>query len=108
VSIGAVWLKEFSQLKEGLQLSDGKILHVYKKRVFEGTRFETAAMQASFVIVQPASNIEPAYDLKPTTSYKAATAQLTGLGLKKGQIDGKDRAIFETASPGNKIEWNLR
>ncbi|HET7897067.1 MAG TPA: glycoside hydrolase family 2, partial [Flavisolibacter sp.] len=51
--------------------------------------------------------MEPAYDLKPVTSYKAVAAKLFGPGLQKTKIDGKDRVLFEKASPENKIEWTM-
>ena len=59
------------------------------------------------VMAVHASAIEPAYDLKPVTSYKAFNATLKGPALKKGQVDGKDRAIFEKASNDNVIEWSI-
>lgn len=55
----------------------------------------------------PASSIEPAYDLKPVTTYKAVTATLQGSGLVKGVIDGKGRVIFTKASADNRLEWNI-
>ena len=58
-------------------------------------------------MVQPASNIEPAYDLKAVTSYKAVAATLNGSGLKKGQVEGKDRVIFENGDVKNVIEWDF-
>ncbi|HYE54062.1 MAG TPA: glycoside hydrolase family 2, partial [Chitinophagaceae bacterium] len=55
----------------------------------------------------PASRMEPAYDLKPVTSYKAINARFTGPGIGKGIVDGKERVIFKKASAQNKIEWDF-
>jgi beta-galactosidase len=88
-------------------LSDGRTFTIFKQRVKKGNVFESLDNADLLVFAQPASNIEPAYDLKKVTSYKAALATLKGPGLKTGQVDGKDRAIFETASPANVVEWNF-
>jgi hypothetical protein len=106
-STKANWVTGFSELKDFLRLSNGRVYRVYKKRAPKEARFEVEPRGSAFAMMQPASNIEPAYDLKPISSYKAAVATLKGPGLKKGQVDGKDRAIFETASPENTIEWNF-
>jgi beta-galactosidase len=103
------WLKDFATTGDSVLNSEGTIFKLYKKRFFKNDSVKLSVSQSDMysVFAVPASNIEPAYDLKPTTSYKAAAGTLTGSGLKKGQIDGKDRAIFETASSDNKVEWNF-
>jgi beta-galactosidase len=101
------WLKGFSELKTFIWLNDGTAYRVFKKRMLKGEGLKTSTGERGLVMVQPASNIEPAYDLKPVTSYKAAVATLKGPGLKKGEVEGKDKAIFEMASPDNILEWNF-
>ena len=55
----------------------------------------------------PVSGIEPAYDLKAVASYKAFNARISGPGINKGQVDGKDRVIFTKASGENKLDWDI-
>lgn len=105
------WIGGFEDTKTFNETSDGTRYAVYKKRFKAGDRVVvgragTGAGVAP-VMVMPASTIEPAYDLKAATSYKAVDATLSGSGVKKGQVDGKDRVIFETASPENVVEWNI-
>ncbi|MGZ3940313.1 MAG: malectin domain-containing carbohydrate-binding protein, partial [Flavisolibacter sp.] len=46
-------------------------------------------------------------DLKTIASYKATDAKWQGPGIKKGQVDGKERVVFQTASAENLLEWNI-
>lgn len=103
------WLKDFTDTKDSVVNSEGTVYKLYKKRVVKGEKISLEVSQSDLysVFTVPATTIEPAYDLKPVNSYKAAVATLKGPGLKKGQVDGKDRAIFERASPENVIEWNM-
>jgi hypothetical protein len=102
---GPVWLKGFSDTKESVHLSDGTGLKLYKRRILNKSFLEIGNDATKIVMAVPATSMEPAYDLKPVASYKAVNAKLEGPGLVKGKVDGKDRAIFEKASAGNKVEW---
>jgi beta-galactosidase len=58
------------------------------------------------VFVNEASSIEPAYDLKPVTSYRAAEGILSGPVSKQTAVNGKEQAVFtgnDTASIDMKI-----
>ena len=101
------WLTGFDKLKSMVKLSDNRIFAVYRQRQQRSWTINVPDNKDILVFAQPLSTIEPAYDLKPISSYKAAVATLKGPGLKKGQVDGKDRAIFETASPDNVLEWSM-
>ncbi|RYZ28270.1 MAG: hypothetical protein EOO10_10120 [Chitinophagaceae bacterium] len=103
------WLKDFTDTKDSVVNSEGTVYRLYKKRAVNGAKISLEVSQSDLysVFAVPATTIEPAYDLKPVSSYKAALATIHGPGLKKGQVDGKDRAIFETASAQNMIEWNF-
>jgi len=59
------------------------------------------------IVVLPVSDMQPAFDLKPVTSYKAVNAKLKGPGLIKGNVDGKERVIFNKSSPDNVLEWQF-
>ncbi len=103
------WLKHFNEAKDSVVNSEGTVYKLYKKRFAKGEKVNLEVSQSDLysVFAVPATSMEPAYDLKPVTSYKAFAAMLSGAGLKKGQVDGKDRAIFEKASADNLIEWNF-
>ncbi len=105
-SIHASYLKGFSNTSTYVELGDASKLLVFKKRFQKGEQFEWNSSNLLLAMV-PASNMEPAYDLKPVTSYKVVQAKWFGAGVVKGQVDGKDRIIFEKASRENAIEWNI-
>ncbi|WP_240410077.1 malectin domain-containing carbohydrate-binding protein [Flavisolibacter nicotianae] len=100
------WLQSFNATKALMQLDDGSTYWVYKKRMAKGERLVLDEGNY-FVMALPATSMEPAYDLKPVASYKAVNAVLNGPGLSKGKVDGKDRVIFEAASPQNSVEWQI-
>jgi len=108
------WLKEFTNTKTTIQNDKGDAFLVFKKRFskgqrlsLEGEKFPSPAKQKYLVMAQPAASMEPAYDLKSVTSYKAIDAKWRGIGIEKSQVDGKDRIIFRKASADNVLEWNF-
>ncbi len=107
-------LKEFTNTKSIIRNDKGQVLLIYKKRFqkgnrlsLEGERFPSPNQRNYLIMAQPAANIEPPYDLKPVTSYKAIDARWKGAGIGKGQVDGKERIIFKKASADNVLEWNF-
>ncbi|MES2894267.1 MAG: malectin domain-containing carbohydrate-binding protein [Bacteroidota bacterium] len=111
-------MKGFEDTKTVLETSRGEVYHIYKKRMSKGAEIRISGSENNppagandstrfVVIALPATTMEPAYDLKPVLSLKAANATLKGPGLAKGQVDGKDRAIFSTPSTANVVEWNF-
>jgi len=101
------WLRGFSKTPTGVQLNDGTFYAVWKKRVEAGESFSYEGNLNVLVMANPATTMEPAFDLKPVTSYKAVAAKLSGPGLLKSKIDGKDRVLFKQASAENKITWSI-
>jgi len=102
------WLKDFTNTNTFVQNDKGNVYLVYKKRYKQGASLALNSDAAGFLIMaQPASNIEPAYDLKPVASYKAVDAKWQGPGMVKGKVDGKDRVIFQKASAENSLEWDF-
>lgn len=101
-----VWVQTFHATRALVQLDDGSAYLVYKKRMAKGEGLVLGEGNY-FVMALPATSMEPAYDLKPVTSYKAINAVLKGPGLSKGKVDGKDRVIFEAPSPQNSVEWQI-
>ncbi|MBB1286500.1 DUF4982 domain-containing protein [Flavisolibacter sp. BT320] len=101
------WLQDFEDIREWVRLDDESALKVYRKRYGKGATLNLGGDGNKLVMAVPSTNMEPAYDLKPSNSYKAFNATIAGPGLKKGKVDGKDRVIFEKASADNKIEWTF-
>lgn len=101
------WLNGFGLMTNLITISNGRSFKVYKKKMLKGERFSIDSLEDGFVLAQPASMMEPAYDLKPVSSYKAINANWKGSGMMKGQLDGKDRVIFNKASKDNEIEWSF-
>jgi beta-galactosidase len=100
-------LRSFSNTKSLLQLNDCTVYTVYKKRMAKGERLMLQGEGDYLVLALPATSMEPAFDLKPVTSYKAVNAKLGGPGLVKTKVDGKDRVLFEKASADNRVEWSI-
>ena len=106
--------KGFESTNSVIQNDEGKTFLVFKRRFKKGEilSFGGAIMpepqDVDFIfLAQPASIIEPAYDLKTVSTYKAVDAKWKGPGILKGQVDGKDRVMFKNASADNVLEWNF-
>jgi hypothetical protein len=102
------WLKTYEDTKTTLETDEagGRQYRVYRQRFPAGT---TVALGASscLVAVQRASTIEPAYDLKPITGYKPATARVSGPGMVKETVNTKESLTFKEAS-GGAVEWTIQ
>jgi len=106
------WIKDFAGTNSFVQNDRGNVYRVYKKRFLKGELIKLNEqaienIEKYLIMAQSASNIEPAYDLKTVSSYKAVDAKWQGPGIVKGQVDGKDRIIFQRASQQNVLEWNF-
>jgi hypothetical protein len=109
------WLQDYEDTKTIFSNSQGRTFQVYRKRfaknsnIIFGPNENIQGSRASIytVFLVAANKMEPAYDLKPVTSYKAIAAQFKGPGISKGQVDGKERVIFTKASAQNVLEWNM-
>jgi len=103
------WLKDFSATGELVRTTKPRVLHVFRKRMVAGERFELPASGGDrpIVMIQPASDIEPAYDLKKITSYKAASARFTGNGISIQKVDGKDRVLMQKGGRENFVEFSM-
>lgn len=105
------WLQGFEDTKTTMEsdTAGGTKFTIYKKRyVKEATVIvgESGNNLNDFVIaVNPATTIEPAYDLKLVITYKAPAATLTA-GLAKETINEKAAVTFKKAN-GDVLEWNI-
>ena len=105
-----LWLQEFNKVGMITTTGNGFAYHVYRKRFEKGNVFvpgDALSHQNILFMAQAATNMEPAYDLKKLVSYKAVNADISGHGIVKGKVDGKDRVIYETSSDSGGVEWNF-
>jgi len=110
------WLKEYEDTKTSLALAQdgGHMFRVYRRRfpakasVVLGPNGSAPGKKplAYIVAVNRASTIEPAYDLKPTTGYKPATARVSGPGMVKETVNTKESITFKEPS-GGALEWTF-
>ncbi len=82
-------------------------MSIHRKRFAAGATvtldkpgYNTATLPMYIVMVNEASSIEPAYDLKPVASYKAAEGILTGAVIKQIAVNGKEQAVFQSNEAG--------
>lgn len=83
----------------------GQIYEVYKKRFAKNDTVSFRVHSNIIVCMQPVNNMQPAYDLKPTVSYRPATAVLKGDGLKKAIINERETIVFGQNQTA--LEWNI-
>jgi beta-galactosidase len=103
----AVWLKGFTNTKTIVMNDGGEEYHVFKKRYVKGEVVKPVPDQVCLVMAQPATNMEPAYDLKPVATYKAVDASLRGPSITKREVEGKERIIFQQPSADNTLDWTF-
>jgi hypothetical protein len=85
--------------------TENNIFSVYKKRFSKNARVVLSMDSIKGIFVMPASGMQPAFDLKPVVSHRAATAVKDGEGFVTEQVNEKETIIFgknETA-----IQWNF-
>lgn len=84
---------------------DGRKSHrVYKKRFAKDSLVNIGYNILAFTFVQPASSLEPPYDLKSTTSYRPATAVLQN--AIKDSVNGRESILLKAAS--SSLEWPIQ
>jgi beta-galactosidase len=100
----ATWLNNYEDTKTNIETDDRKIYHVYKKRFAKNSTLTLGENINYFVAVQPASNLEPPYDLKATTSYRPATAVLNN--AVKDSVNGRESINLTDAN--SSLEWPIQ
>jgi hypothetical protein len=104
------WLKDYEDTKTSLETTGAgtSTFHLFRKRFPANATVAFGPGSSPYIVaVNRASTIEPAYDLKPTTGYKPATARLSGPGLVKETVNTKESITFK-APAGNAIEWTIQ
>jgi len=102
------WLNAYEDTKTTLETdgAGGRLYRVFRQRFAAGGAVALGASPC-LVAVQRASTIEPAYDLKPITGYKPATARISGPGVVKETVNTKESLTFREAS-GSAVEWTIQ
>lgn len=104
------WLKDYEDTKTTVETT-GKhelILKVYRKRFEAGQVVDiNSSSDKTFfmVMVKAPTTIEPAYDLKPVTSYKMANTIITG-DVKKETINQRETAVFSSGNTSS-VAWDI-
>lgn len=96
----------FEDTKTKITNSFEQQFKVYRKR-FEKGKQVVLGNYAAIVAVLPLTNLEPAYDLKSVTSYKATDAILKGEHIVKAELMGRQRVTYK-ATAGDVLEWTIQ
>ncbi len=96
---------DYEDTKTQIVNSIGDQLNVYRKRFTANQKVMLAGKLKAVAIIPP-SELEPAYDLKTVTSYKATDAKLAGQSIVKQNLMDKQRVIF-TENNGGILEWTI-
>lgn len=71
---------------------------VYRKLFTQNEEVDLDLSPDCIVITQPASSMQPAYDLKPVTQYKSNVVRLRE-GVTRETVNGRDCALVKTNVP---------
>ncbi len=74
----------------------GTIYTVYRKLCFGDSLIEVPYGAEAIIAVQPASKIQPAYDLKPITQYKSNVVKISE-GVVKENFAGRECAVIKNS-----------
>jgi len=95
----------FEDTKTVLINSKAESFQLYRKRLNPNERIIFDSRSAT-VFVLPVTHLQPAYDLKNTTTYKATDAILKGNNITKEELMGKERVTFKANSDAV-LTWNI-
>jgi beta-galactosidase len=84
----------------------GKYYRVYRRRFAEKDTMIVNINRNMIVCRQPVNNMQPAFDLKPITSYRTNVA-IPGNGVNKEQFAGRECAVIKT-NEKSVIEWPVQ
>ncbi|MCH5720303.1 malectin domain-containing carbohydrate-binding protein [Niabella hibiscisoli] len=100
-------LKDFEQLSDSI-ISDengGERYDIYRKRFKTGAQVLIDQKKLGMIGILPATGMQPAYDLKPTTSYKANVAA-TNNNVAKEVVSGGERTVVKN-NDSAEITWPI-
>ena len=79
---------------------------LYRKRFVKDDTVSMSINSSLIVCMQPVSNMQPAYDLKPLTAYRTNVASLSG-AMQKENFAGRDCAVVKTGEKAI-VEWPVQ
>jgi hypothetical protein len=85
---------------------NGKHYTVYRKRFVKGSTVTLAVDHSSLVMLLPVTNMQPAYDLKPVTSYRTNVAVLAD-GIQKETIATRECVVVKSPLSAS-IQWPVQ
>ncbi len=91
------WTKDFEDTQTSLINNKGTQYRIYKKKLALDEWFSIRDFKQEkgiFIAFMPENNLQPAFDLKKNTSYKAALTSLDK-GVEKHQLMNQERLIFK-------------
>ncbi len=91
------WLETFENTASSIitDENNGTIYKVIRKRILKGERITFPFDKTMLVAYQPANNMQPAYDLKPTTQYRTNAVKLNE-NVVKDSVNGRLCAVVKT------------
>lgn len=100
-------LKDFERLSDSVisDESGSKKYDIYRKRFETGKTVIIDSKDIGLMGILPATNMQPAYDLKPTTSYKADVAVLNSSVVKQ-VVAGGERTVVKN-NESAEITWPI-
>jgi hypothetical protein len=108
-SSGKGWknLKDLENTMTVLETDEaGTRYFIYRKRVLKDRQFELPAGKDYLVMFLPVVMMQPAYDLKPVTSYRTPVASFSS-GVKKEMFGSRECAVVKSSKQEN-IQWPVR
>lgn len=104
------WLSDYEDTQTFIKNSKGHTYKVFKKAYLKDATIAAGRNEANTemytIAVVPKSNMQPAYDLKTVTTYKAIEAKKIGQGMVQEELMGRDRITFKKQS-GDVLEWHM-
>jgi hypothetical protein len=86
-----------------IETSDSARFRIYRKRFPRNSR---VTVGSDIIILLPATQMQPAYDLKTITPYRTNVATVSA-GVQKEQFGGRESAVVKSKNPVT-IEWPIQ
>jgi hypothetical protein len=102
------WLKEYENTTTEIVTDEhaGKKYAIYRKRLSKDSFIILPVENTCLVMVLPVTNMQPAYDLKPVTSYRTNVAIVSG-GVQKEMLASRECAVVKSSLAVN-IQWPVQ
>jgi beta-galactosidase len=101
-------LKQFENTKNQIVTDEngGTVYNVFRKRYVQNDSLILKIDENMIVCMQPVTNMQPAYDLKPITPYRTNVA-IIGEGVVKDSVNGRLCAVIKS-NAGTTIQWPVQ